>query len=432
MLSRVLSMVSEFILTPYFGFIEGHSHLDDEQLDAIKTRVGLEDPTVVDQFECAFARLVGDGECISYAAGRMGFYDLMCQQGIGKGDEVILPGATCAVMANAVLRTGAIPIYSDIDPQTYGSSATGMAACITSSTKLIVAQHSFGIPCEIEKIKSLAVEKAIFLLEDCALTLGSKLNGVVVGNFGDAALFSTDHSKPLNTVTGGMIYTNNMQLASAMRNSRDQCGELPLKKQWALWKRLLLERTICNSRHYGKMGVIDLFYSVGAKFFGLSQPFLSDDFRSKHEKVSYPYPAKLPAFLAQVGIYEVERWTYIAEIRKKLFLDIKNQMMKSRLKKNVPRSYSDPLREIIPLRFVWHEPAGKERRYKIRKFVHVEWTWFMKPVIATREPLENLGYVAGSCPVSESVGSNMVNIPCSIKQYESVLLLEKLETLYII
>ena len=157
----------------------------------------------------------------------MGFFALMQIRGIGKGDEVILQGHTCSVMPNAVWRTGATPIYADIDSNTFGSSAIEIDKVITPQTKMIVAQHSFGIPCDIEPIVDLARSKGIFLLEDCAITLGSKLKGIQVGNFGDAALFSIDHSKPLNAFTGGLIYTRKNELYEKLK---DEDSEMTLQK----------------------------------------------------------------------------------------------------------------------------------------------------------------------------------------------------------
>ena len=111
------------------------------------------------------------------------------------------------MMVNAVVSVGVKPIYADNDTDTFGSSAEAISKVLTPQTKMIVAQHSFGISCDSQPIVTLAKSNSIFLLEDCALTLGSNIDGVVCGNFGDAALFSTDHSKPLNTLTGGLIYT---------------------------------------------------------------------------------------------------------------------------------------------------------------------------------------------------------------------------------
>ncbi len=421
----VWARIRQAFRSPYFGFVHGHAYLTPEELRQIGQLVGLKDNVVVAHFERRFAELVGSGEAISYAAARMGFYDLMRLQGISKGDEVILLGATCAVMVNAVLRIGATPIFADIDPETFGSTSEAIAACITPQSRMIVAQHSFGIPCNIEPIVKLAKEKNLFLLEDCALTLGSKLNGISVGNFGDAALFSTDHSKPLNTLTGGLLYTQNRDLAQSLRLLQANCADLSAERQNALWRRLLLEARYCVPTRYGRMGLIDLLSTLKKKIIHAEGDFLADDFGAT-PTTTYPYPAKLPAFLAAVGLIEVNRWPKVSMDRKITLQRLIEAIGQYASGSYLPDAYKNPALEIIPLRFAWAEPQGGKIRNSIRKFIHVPWTWFMVPIIATKEPLENLCYFSGTCPISDRIGKNMVNIPCIFECHDTDTLLNSL------
>ena len=237
----------------------------------------------------------------------MGFYALLKILGIKTGDEVILQGSTCSVMVNAILRSGACPVFADIDKDTFGSCVKGIKNCITKRTKMIIAQHSFGIPCRINPIVKLAKDNNIFLLEDCALTVGSKINGTICGNFGDAALFSTDHSKPLNLLIGGLIYTKDKVLYSRLKDLRDTADDLPSMKQNSLWKQLLFERKYCSPKLYGRMGFASKIRSIIQ--IG-NRPFLDEDFESKPSS-SYPYPSRLPTFIAKLGLYELKRWNYL-------------------------------------------------------------------------------------------------------------------------
>lgn len=398
----------------YFGFISSHAYLSTKELAHIKSMVGKDDSEVVHSFEREFAAIVGKGDCVSYAAGRMGFYAVMQTLRVGEGDEVILTGATCAVMVNAVLRTGATPVFSDIDPNTFGASPASVSKCITSRTRLIVAQHSFGIPCDIIPIVDLARKHNIFLLEDCALTLGSKVNDVVVGNFGDAAIFSTDHSKPINTITGGMIYTRNPTLALNLRQTLCACDALPLRRQQALWRRLLLERTICDPFRYRWMGLIDLLSKVKYKIFNIQQPFLLEDFSSKIRPLSYAYPAKMPAFLALLGLYEIRQWPNHVAMRKRVLKNLLDIAKISFSYELFPKAYHDNNLDIVPLRLAWADENGEAVRKELSAFVHTSWTWFMQPIVATNEPLKNYGYKAGDCPISENIGFKMINLPCNV------------------
>ena len=414
-LGLVIDSVRESYKCPYFGFVNGHSDLTVEELSSLESLVAVDASEIVTEFECAFSSIVGDGESISYAAARMGFYELMRVLGVGKGDEVILLGATCAVMVNAVTRTGATPVYSDVDPDTFGSTATTILKCISDNTVMIVAQHSFGIPCDIKPIVDLAKSKDIFLLEDCALTLGSKLNGTVVGNFGGAALFSTDHSKPINTLTGGLIYTCDSELAHKLRESQANCLALSHNKQSAIWSRILQERQYCNPKYYGRLRVIDLVKKIFTKIIHQPTPFLDEDF-GVGANTTYPYPAKMPPFLAALGLIEIKKWPVVASNRKTLLKSLIDVFDGSRISANLPKAYKNKQLEIIPLRLAWFQPDGLIFRESIAKFVDITWTWFMRPIIATPLPLESLGYHNGACPVSERIGTNMVNLPCNISR----------------
>ena len=107
---------------PYFGFVEGHSHFSVEDLEEIRKLVGDESEEIISSYEKAFAKLIGDGEALSYASGRMAFYEVLRYLKLQQDDEIILLGFTCSVMVNAVLRAGLTPVFSDVDPDTFGSS----------------------------------------------------------------------------------------------------------------------------------------------------------------------------------------------------------------------------------------------------------------------------------------------------------------------
>ena len=414
-----------FYSKPYYGFIQGHAYIKNIDLFNLRLLVCQKNYNIVNDYESKFAKLIGEGDAVSYAAARMGFYELLKILNISNGDEVILLGSTCSVMVNAILKVGAKPIYSDLDTSTFGSDASSIEKCISSRTKIIVAQHSFGIPCDILQIVQLTKRKNIFLLEDCALTLGSTVNGIMVGNFGDAALFSTDHSKPINTIIGGLIYSRDANLINRLRRSHEFIKELSNSKERALWDRFLLERKYFNPNNYGKMELINLFLNIKKRFFKVEEAFLYGD-HGTFSTLDYPYPAKLPTFLAAIGLYELKRWPQISLERKKLLVNLMVVADKCNFDKFIPIAYKDLTKEIVPLRFVWWHDEGAAIRKSFQKFVQIDWTWFMEPIIARNESLENLGYLNGACPLSEKIGPNMVNLPCNISFKESVELIKLL------
>jgi dTDP-4-amino-4,6-dideoxygalactose transaminase len=401
-------------------FVQGHSHLSKKQVLWIKQVLNSDDSEeVVNEYEQRMTSLIGSGYGISFAAGRMAFYSLLKALNIGLGDEVVLPGFTCSVMPNAVWRTGATPVFADIDSDTFGSDAGGVEKKITSRTKLIVAQHSFGIPCNVPAIVEVGKKYGIFVMEDSAIALDSAIDGIKVGNWGDAAIFSTDHSKPLNTLIGGFLYTKDKALYKRIKNYSDNLPHLNNVHQQRLFKQFLFERKNYTPERYPRSIIINSAKALTRKI-KLRQKqfvFLEADYTKQSSSGSnYPYPAKLPSFLAQLGLYELDRWDNEKKRRKillKNYLRIANSLG---LDEYLPKAYTDSKLEIVPLRFVFEHPNVERLKAKMERYVDVGWTWFRTPVICCPDGPESLGYVSGSCEVGETAGKNIINWPCVLPE----------------
>ena len=364
----------------------------------------------VKNFEKKFAKILGSGTAVSYAAGRMAFYEVLNFLKIREGDEVILTGSTCAVMANAVVRTGAKCIFSDIDANNYGSCPKSILKNITSKTKCVVAQHSFGLPCEINKIKKICKKKKIFLIEDCALTFDSKYNNIKVGNFGDAAIFSTDHTKPINTFIGGLAYSSNKKLIKYLKIKQKKIIELNLKKKQQIYNQVILENKLINSNNK----LLRFFLILKIKFlnyFFQFNPFLNEN-NDLNQKSSYPYPALMPDFLAYLGVMQLKNWNKIKKNKQKL-LNTYLKILKKNNKLVIPKAYYQKNLEIVPLRFIFYSKKAKLIRKKISRYIDIQSIWFLRPLINSNISLEKFNYSKGSCPVSERICKEVINLPCN-------------------
>jgi dTDP-4-amino-4,6-dideoxygalactose transaminase len=418
--SKIIKLSRALTLHYQFGFVQCHSYLGDKQLDQIRLLLESKDDDkkrrVLLEYEKRFARLVGSGFASSFASGRMAFYALMKTLGIGEGDEVILTAFTCSVMPNAVMRLGACPVYADIDRNTFGSGASAIQKVITGKTKLIVAQHSFGIPCDIDEIVNLAKERGIFVLEDCAIALDSSLEGVKVGNWGDAAIFSTDHSKPLNTIIGGMLYTRSPELQEKVEHLARMSPPLSDEHQQDLWRQMLFERKHYIPTRYPRAKIYSYVRKLWTRIVGTrSTVFLEDDYTPPSaSKERYPYPAAMPPFLAMLGIFELERWSEQKARRKKLLSGFMDKLGQSSYSAYLPAVYNDPARNIVPLRFVFSCRGSGNLLRRMSRYIDVDWIWFRQPIICAVEGLESLQYVSTSCPVSEEIGLEIVNWPSNV------------------
>ena len=425
-MTSILSKATDAVraaLMPYqFGFISGHSYLGERELRSIHAVMAAQAAAkrreILADYERKFARLVGDGSAVTFASARMAFYALMKALGIGSGDEVVLPAFTCAVMPNAVMRTGARPVYSDIDGNTCGSDAHAIDSVVTARTKLIVAQHSFGIPCDIRAIADAARRRGIFLVEDCSIALDSSLDGISVGNWGDAALFSTDHSKPLNTILGGLLYTRNAETLGKVSAFARNLPALSIDHQRRLYQQLELEKQIGDPRRYARI-LLGTRMRLGFRRLGGSRraTFLTSDLDAPHTGGSghpYPYPAAMPPFLAKLGLYELERWPEEKLKRKRALTLLLDALERSPTRVRVPAAYKDAARNITPLRLVFTSPDRNGFLSKLGNIIDASGIWFQQPVIGATRELQTLGYSVGSCPEAERICAEILNLPCAL------------------
>jgi perosamine synthetase len=178
----------------------------------------------ISEYERAFADRIGVRFAVSFAAGRVGLYGVLRCLGIGRGDDVLLPVPTHIVVANAVRYTGARPVYVDVDLATYNMDAVQAADRVTPQTKAIVLQHTFGIPADLDAIVGLAESHGLALIEDCVHALGATHHGRPVGSFGRAAFFSTEETKTISTTMGGMVVTDDAELARSLLAFQQACA----------------------------------------------------------------------------------------------------------------------------------------------------------------------------------------------------------------
>jgi dTDP-4-amino-4,6-dideoxygalactose transaminase len=146
--------------------------------------------------------------------------------GIKPGDEVITTPFTFIATAESISRCGAIPVFVDIEPDTYNIDTSKIETKITSKTRAILPVHLYGHPAEMNTIMNLAQKYNLKIIEDCAQALGARYKNKKVGSFGDAGCYSFFPSKILGAYgDGGMVTTNNPQIAENIRILRNHGGK---------------------------------------------------------------------------------------------------------------------------------------------------------------------------------------------------------------
>ncbi len=178
------------------------------------------------EFEGLFAEFHQAKHGIACTNGTAALEIVMEGLGIGLGDEVIVPDFTFVASASAVLFTGAMPVFVDIDPNTFCIDPEQAEAAITPRTKAIIAVHVAGHPADLDRLQEICRIHNLFLIEDCAHAHGSEWKSRRVGTFGVAGTFSFQASKLMTAGEGGMVITNHDDLAVRFRSVHD-CGRMP-------------------------------------------------------------------------------------------------------------------------------------------------------------------------------------------------------------
>lgn len=175
----------------------------------------------VEQFERAFAKKIRVKYAVAVGSGSDAL--LVAQQALGvkAGDEVIVPNMTFVSTATSSMYLGARPVFADIELKTYGIDPKDVEKRITKRTKGIIPVHYAGQSCDLAPILKIAKKHNLFVLEDAAEAHLAKNKGRYVGGIGDAGIFSFTPSKPMTTGEGGMITTNDKQLAGVCRLIRN-------------------------------------------------------------------------------------------------------------------------------------------------------------------------------------------------------------------
>jgi len=212
--------------------------IEQEEIDAVTTvlkskRLSLLSGKYVKKFEKEFAKYIGTADAIAVNSGTAALHVALSALGVGPGDEVIVPPFTFIATASAVLHQNAIPIFADIDPKTYCLNPEELEKVITSKTKGIIPVHLFGHPADMDSILEIAEKYNLFVIEDACQAHGAEYKGKRIGSLGNFGCFSFFESKNMMTGEGGMLTTNDPELAAAARLIRHH-GE----PSWYMYDRL--------------------------------------------------------------------------------------------------------------------------------------------------------------------------------------------------
>ncbi|HIF10535.1 MAG TPA: DegT/DnrJ/EryC1/StrS aminotransferase family protein [Sneathiellales bacterium] len=197
----------------------GKPMLDASEIDAVSKVLSgtqLVHGPVTKEFEESFAARAGAAHAISVSSCTAGLHLSLFVKGIGPGDEVIVPAMTHVATAHAVEYCGAKPIFVDVEVDTGNINSDAIEAAVGPNTKAIFVVHYLGLPCDMDRINAIAKRAGMFVIEDCALAVDAAYGGIKAGNLGLTGCFSFYPVKHITTGEGGMVTTNDDNIAAAI------------------------------------------------------------------------------------------------------------------------------------------------------------------------------------------------------------------------
>jgi len=266
-------------LLPY-----GHQWIDEADVQAVIEVLRSDWLTTgpkIGEFEQAFADFVGAKEAVAVSSGTAALHTAMYAIGIEPGDEVIVPPMTFAASANCIVFQGGTPVFADVDPDTLLLDPAQVEAKITPRTKAIIAVDYTGQPCDYDALQIIASRHGLALVADACHALGGFYKGRPIGTLADLSTFSFHPVKHITTGEGGMIATDDPNLAQRMRVFRNH-GITTDHRQ----------REQSGSWFYG---MVDLGYNYRLTdiqcAFGMSQLRKLPDWVARRQEIAHRYDA---------------------------------------------------------------------------------------------------------------------------------------------
>lgn len=193
------------------------SEEETEAVAAVIRSTWINEGEKVAEFERLLADYLGVRHVVAFFNGTVALHATLLSLGIGPGDEVIVPSFTFFSTVSSVVHVGATPVFADISPNTFGLDPENVSRRISPATRAIIPVHYGGLAAEMDPILDLAKKRGIAVIEDAAESLGAEYRDKKVGTMGRVGMFSFTPTKIITTAEGGVLATNDEELASRLR-----------------------------------------------------------------------------------------------------------------------------------------------------------------------------------------------------------------------
>jgi len=365
----------------------------------------------IKKIEQEFKSYLGVKCTFSFNSGRSCLIAILEAMGLKHGDEVLLQGFTCSSAVIPILESNAKPVFVDID-DTLNLDPKDLEKKITSNSKVIMIQHTFGYPAKIKEILKIAKENNLLLIEDCAHALGSKYDGKFCGTFGDVAFFSFGRDKMISSVFGGMVVVNNNDLIKKVeyfKNSLEYPSNLWIFQQ--LLHPILVNYLVLPSYKFSGFGRLILGLLHKTKL--LSKAVYDDE---KKGKMSKYFPKKFGNVFAVLALNQLRKIDRLSAHRKKIALFYEKELRKSNF--HLPFLNKEN-KDIIFMRYpILVEDSDQLLKQAREKRILLNDGWRKSPIVPSEA--EKIAESILNLPTHINISMKQARtIICLLKDYES-------------
>jgi perosamine synthetase len=361
----------------------------------------------IGELENKFKKYLGVKYAFSFNSGRSSFFAILKSLNLQEGSEVLLQAFTCNAVPNPILWAGLRPIYVDCNKGDFNIDISDLKAKITVKTRVVVIQHTFGLPANMDEIRSICGINNLILIEDCAHSLGAEFNGQKIGAFNKAAFFSFSRDKVISSVYGGIATTNDDAIAKKLAELQKEFGQP--SNYWIFQQ--LLHPILLN---YIILPVYN-FLDLGKIFLVLSQwlHILSKAVSWKEKRGQRPdyFPKALPNALAAMALNQFNKLEKFNSHRQKI-ADYYYEALRA-TNFGLPMKYDN--RKSVFLRFTIKHPKAHEIIYEAwHKQNILLGDWYTTPIAPFDTKVEEIKYIPGSCRNAEDLAKITLNLPTHI------------------
>jgi len=335
--------------------------------------------------EKAFANKMGTRYGVALNSGTSTLHAALEAVGVGPGDEVISPAITVIMDTTATIHANAIPVYCDVDQDTFNLDPHKLEKCITSKTKAIIVVALYGLPCDMDPIMKIAAKHNLVVIEDNAQCYLSTYKGRMTGTLGHLSSYSFENTKHISCGEGGIVLTDNEKYAEMVR----KIGGHGFKNLKAEEGRIRLNADTFQNPNY-----------------------------KRHDEIGWNY--RLSEFLAAVAYAQLERIDELVDLRVKsaqYFIDVMTSECDYLIPQKTPEGSTNSY-YTLGVKFLGKEKIGVSWEDFRKTYVenggdgfYGAWSVpYLEPVMSERkfakrlpEVYKNISYSVGLCPVAEKV-----------------------------